>query len=151
MCSVVMSGDAGMTWHYVPYNLPYAYPSALMAWDSHILAFEHRSILRSTDHGSTWQRVVPQGWDSDSFYFCSGGQLIPGGGANSSSSAAIYAWCRVDNKARLLKVRAPVLTGPVGGLTPLCMPYGLLGWKQARPTAVMLPLPPAPCRVTMEG
>lgn len=102
MCSLYVSGNAGGDWHLVPIsNTLSIYVSGMMAWDSHVLLFGSGSILRSTDHGSTWQTA-----DSDFDYNeCTGGQLIPGAGAGGLSSPTIYAWCYVDDTARLLKVR----------------------------------------------
>lgn len=104
-CSLYTSSDAGASWHKVMIGYR-VYVTGMMAWDSHVLVFGQGSILRSTDHGSTWQQVVPQGWNSNYYSAdrCTGGQLIPGDGTSGRSPPLIYAWCYASGRSRLLKV-----------------------------------------------
>lgn len=97
ICSLYVSRDAGASWHKRPLNGEEVYVYGLLAWDSTILLAGGPSFLRSTDFGATWQPVVPQGVAN--FRRCWGAQLIPGAG-----SPTVHAWCKVDGKARLLKV-----------------------------------------------
>ena len=126
-CSLYVSSDAGTSWQEIKtgYDLSV---TGIMAWDSNVLLFGRGSFLRSTDHGTTWQRVAPPDWDAYLYSSkdCRGGQLIPG---VDGGSTVIYAWC----DARLLKVRVR------GG--------GLLGQTFSKQSLsirrTMHPLPPA--------